>query len=963
MGQIVGLNAKCTRANLNALSLVPTPANGEIILVSSNNSMDTNGQGNFDYYIKGNGQDAAIELELKEIEPGLKDTINTVNIIKNNGIAIDVVNGSIYKSKINPPTWSYGNYCILVDIGNYVGKEITIEGNTENNSQYAFLTKKTVGSDYSPVSNFAAGTSVQHMAIGATVTETVPNDAVVLYLIKNSTSTETDTNRLPRSVTVGEDTIDITTATSYKYIITVPTWSYSGTASYRSTILPMPYVGYNLSITASSTGICYYAFLNSNMTGDNNTVVTTFAEKAGIKTLPKNASVVEKVPNGTTYLYFQRTNIASDTDISLLPSDVSIESTLTLDAKNVFIGNKNVKEVIDELNIDVNGVDTLDISTFTKEVIYSSYNVNYIDSREGFLLSPEIKLYAGETVRIMYPYSTSQSGIYAIAQMLGGAIKGLVSFGNSSSVFEYTTSEDIVVRLCGKTTATFSIVRNNSKIDNMENEHFSFNTSYNIKDLIGNARTPSYSVTTGAYIKNNAVNTSSGSLNCYTSPIYIAKGEVIVVLMNYNRNGATIVTLSDIEGTFVKALKYTSLDNGEIQEHRYRATEDCYVIISTTLAHSIFILSSNKIQDYMDAYDTYTKGTSILDFYANRETENMLRQLTWGYNSNLNMGLTQHKPLCLLHFSDIHNNNVGENGPDADGVSNSNRIITFFNKYKKDGSTGFIDDAIHTGDSVYATAGGNFPWTDNEDIAKILNVMGNHDLDGTTDWPYLYNKFFAPYVEGWGVTVPEDAATEGKCYYYKDYTTNNVRLIVLMDWMWLGSNSLTESYHSAQNTWFQSVLADARTQGLTVICAVHVAPEKLDLVEGCTFNSWECVGHADAGSATPNRYADSVDAFIQAGGDFACWIGGHTHFDMVGTLHSYSDQLCILIENASCWSYYDTDHRITGTLSQDCFNVMSIDSTLKRVNVMRIGSNFASAMQHKGAFSYDYKNKKLLNCW
>jgi len=84
---------------------------------------------------------------------------------------------------------------------------------------------------------------------------------------------------------------------------------------------------------------------------------------------------------------------------------------------------------------------------------------------------------------------------------------------------------------------------------------------------------------------------------------------------------------------------------------------------------------------------------------------------------------------------------------------------------------------------------------------------------------------------------------------------------------------------------------------------------------------------------------------------------------MVGTLHSYSDQLCILIENASCWSYYDTDHRITGTLSQDCFNVMSIDSTLKRVNVMRIGSNFASAMQHKGAFSYDYKNKKLLNCW
>lgn len=31
MGQIVGLNAKCKRANLNALGIVPTPAAGEYI--------------------------------------------------------------------------------------------------------------------------------------------------------------------------------------------------------------------------------------------------------------------------------------------------------------------------------------------------------------------------------------------------------------------------------------------------------------------------------------------------------------------------------------------------------------------------------------------------------------------------------------------------------------------------------------------------------------------------------------------------------------------------------------------------------------------------------------------------------------------------------------------------------------------------------------------------------------------
>ena len=67
MGQIVGLNAKCKRANLNALGSIPTPANGEIILVSSDNSMTADGQGDFDCYIKGNGTTAASLLPLQSI--------------------------------------------------------------------------------------------------------------------------------------------------------------------------------------------------------------------------------------------------------------------------------------------------------------------------------------------------------------------------------------------------------------------------------------------------------------------------------------------------------------------------------------------------------------------------------------------------------------------------------------------------------------------------------------------------------------------------------------------------------------------------------------------------------------------------------------------------------------------------------------------------------------------------------
>lgn len=64
MGQIIGGAAKPKRCNLNKLSQLGTPAAGEYILVSSDNSMNAAGQGNFDCYIEGDGTKAATALPL-----------------------------------------------------------------------------------------------------------------------------------------------------------------------------------------------------------------------------------------------------------------------------------------------------------------------------------------------------------------------------------------------------------------------------------------------------------------------------------------------------------------------------------------------------------------------------------------------------------------------------------------------------------------------------------------------------------------------------------------------------------------------------------------------------------------------------------------------------------------------------------------------------------------------------------
>lgn len=68
MGQIVSGAAKPKRCNIQSLSQLGIPAAGEFILVSSDNSMNAAGQGNFDCYIIGSGITAASALELKKID-------------------------------------------------------------------------------------------------------------------------------------------------------------------------------------------------------------------------------------------------------------------------------------------------------------------------------------------------------------------------------------------------------------------------------------------------------------------------------------------------------------------------------------------------------------------------------------------------------------------------------------------------------------------------------------------------------------------------------------------------------------------------------------------------------------------------------------------------------------------------------------------------------------------------------
>ena len=114
-------------------------------------------------------------------------------------------------------------------------------------------------------------------------------------------------------------------------------------------------------------------------------------------------------------------------------------------------------------------------------------------------------------------------------------------------------------------------------------------------------------------------------------------------------------------------------------------------------------------------------------------------------------------------------------------------------------------------------------------------VSGNHDVGNnsqsttngqTATDAQLYTRCFEPYISDWNLTSHPD----GKCYWYKDFVDEGVRLIGLYDFE---SDYATDSttgdllykrgyaaYHQAQIDWLVQALLSCPA-GYGVIIAKH----------------------------------------------------------------------------------------------------------------------------------------------
>jgi hypothetical protein len=248
-------------------------------------------------------------------------------------------------------------------------------------------------------------------------------------------------------------------------------------------------------------------------------------------------------------------------------------------------------------------------------------------------------------------------------------------------------------------------------------------------------------------------------------------------------------------------------------------------------------------------------------------------------------------------------------------------------------------------------------WYDNvEGSSDIMCIIGNHDTydaygekGRTATEQDCYEHYLAKNIASWGVVYQEN-----KCYWYKDYDVQKIRLIGL------------DCMHPTdeQDTWFENILEDARTKGYSVVVTHHFNGVGKEDTDGfsCNFNSLQ-EKSLDPVLNYHRRVMPIVDTFQNNGGDFICWLGGHCHTDFCGVSKQYPRQMYIVIGDASHDSIWCDCNRVVGTKSQDLFNIFSIDPSTKMIKMIRIGANVNRFMQHRNAICFDWANRKVVSEW
>ena len=260
-----------------------------------------------------------------------------------------------------------------------------------------------------------------------------------------------------------------------------------------------------------------------------------------------------------------------------------------------------------------------------------------------------------------------------------------------------------------------------------------------------------------------------------------------------------------------------------------------------------------------------------------------------------------------------------------------------------------------------------------------LTVLGNHDVRNAGSDSALFTKYGGTlqYADlGSGESV------SGKMYYYKDFTAQKIRIIVLMQYDYTYTTEL--SFGQAQIDWLIGVLNSTPSDYGVIICE-HTNPSRYMTYEmdaAYTSSTWKRTNYAPTymngdpvpdivnawinGTTLSQTYAYtydnpptalsvSADFSSRGAGEFITYLGGHWHMDVLGHPTSYADQPDYHVPAAGLPAATQGDiPRKAGTISEDSFCVMGVDRDSKTVKIFHVGAHRTKDAVDRQYFKYTY---------
>jgi len=261
----------------------------------------------------------------------------------------------------------------------------------------------------------------------------------------------------------------------------------------------------------------------------------------------------------------------------------------------------------------------------------------------------------------------------------------------------------------------------------------------------------------------------------------------------------------------------------------------------------------------------------------------------------------------------------------------------------------------------------------------FLTVIGNHDVVNATSDSDLYTKYGGCFQYA---DLSSGESVSGKCYYYKDFATYKIRIIVLMQYDYTYTGNLC--FGQDQIDWLITTL-NSTPSDYGVIIAEHTNPSRYmtyDLDDKYTSSTWYQSNYSPtvmSGDPVP----DIVDAWIDGGtlsqtysytfdnpptalsvsadftsrgaGEFITYLGGHWHMDVFGHPTSYADQPDYHVPAAGLSAATQGDiPRKVGTVSEDSFCALGVDRDKKTVKIFHIGAHYTKDAVDRRYFKYGY---------